>query len=317
MKTSLKFISQLIVFKALIIELISADPCATATLTIDSTIIPSVISYSIYEAVDVQTLLVSKVTSSEPGCPAIELAILVDDDSSIDGTVFTVDDANAPTFYSLTTETSDTAKTSTYNYKVVAKYTGAAYTYAGELPFQIVIDDPCASAILTIDSTIIPSVISYSIYVSHSIYEVVDVQNLWVSKVTSSEPGCPAIELAILVDDDSSIDGTVFTVDDANAPTFYSLTTETSDTAKTSTYNYKVVAKYTGAAYTYAGELPFQIVIDDPCASAILTIDPTIFTSLSILYDIFYPTHIETLNSSTVTSTFSLNCPGYLFSFTE
>ena len=165
MKTSLKFISQLIVFKALIIELISADPCATATLTIDSTIIPSVISYSIYEAVDVQTLLVSKVTSSEPGCPAIELAILVDDDSSIDGTVFTVDDANAPTFYSLTTETSDTAKTSTYNYKVVAKYSGAAYTYAGELPFQIVIDDPCASAILTIDPTIFTSLsITYDIF---------------------------------------------------------------------------------------------------------------------------------------------------------
>ena len=240
-------------------------------------------------------------------CPAIELAILNSDGFALDSSVFTF--TSGPPAFAI--ETSDTAKVNTYVLKVTAVYTGVSYTNTGELLFIVNVVDSCSVATLTIDSTIIPSVISYSIY------EAVDVQTLLVSKVTSSEPGCPAIELAILVDDDSSIDGTVFTVDDANAPTFYSLTTETSDTAKTSTYNYKVVAKYTGAAYTYAGELPFQIVIDDPCASAILTIDPTIFTSLSILYDIFYPTHIETLNSSTVTSTFSLNCPGYLFSFTE
>ena len=121
------------------------DPCLIATLTVDSTLIPATVSYSIYEAADVQTLLVSKVTSSEAGtCPDIELTVVVEvDDSTIDATVFTVDGSSAPVSYSLTTESSDIAKISTYSYKVIAKYTGASYTNTGEQAFQIVIDDLC------------------------------------------------------------------------------------------------------------------------------------------------------------------------------
>ena len=141
-------------------------------------------------------------------------------------------------------------------------------------------------ATLTVDSTIIPSVINYSIY------EAADVQTLLVSKVTSSEAGtCPAFELTVVVeDDDSAIDATVFTVDGTNAPVSYSLTTESSDITKISTYSYKVVAKYTGVSYMNTGEQAFQIVIDDPCSTATLTVDDAIFSSLAMSYDIFDPT---------------------------
>ena len=240
-------------------------------------------------------------------CPAIRLDILNSDGSPLDPSIFIFVSASS----TFAIETSDTTKVGTYNLKVTAVYTGASYTNIADLDFTVTVDDPCAVAVLTIDSSIIPEVISYSIY------EAADEQTLLVSKVTSSEPGCPTIELSVLVDDDSVIDGSVFTVDGANAPTSYTLTTETFDIAKISSYNYKVVAKHTGATYTYAGELLFQIVIDNPCASAILTIDPTIFTTLSIAYDIFDPTHIETLDAAKVISTGSVNCPGYVFSFTD
>ena len=119
-----------------------------------------------------------------------------------------------------------------------------------------------------------------------------------MSKVTSSYAGtCSNIVLAVVADDDSAIDATVFTVDGSSAPASYSLTTESSNIAKISTYSYKVVAKYTGDNYTYAGEgRAFQIVIDDPCSAVTLTVDSTIFSSSSISYNIFYSPHIETLD---------------------
>ena len=74
-----------------------------------------------------QTLLVSKVASSAAGaCPDIELTVVVAvDDSAIDATVFTVDGSSAPFSYSLIPESNDIAKITSYDYKVVAKYTGA------------------------------------------------------------------------------------------------------------------------------------------------------------------------------------------------
>ena len=78
-----------------------------------------------------------------------------------------------------------------------------------------------------------------------------------------------------------------------------------------------MTVKYTGALYTNTYEEAFTAIIDDPCQTVTFTFDPTILTSLAISYDIFDPTHIETLDYAKVTSTGSVDCPGYLFSFTD
>ena len=137
--------------------------------------------------------------------------------SALDSTVFTFTSATS----TFEIESSDTAKVANYNLKVTAKYTGASYINIAELAFIASVEDACMIATLTIDPTIIPTVINFSIY------EAADVQALLVSKVTSSEAGtCPSIELSIVVAvDDSAIDGTVFTVDGSSAPVSYSLAT--------------------------------------------------------------------------------------------
>ena len=44
------------------------------------------------------------------------------------------------------------------------------------------------------------------------------------------------------------------------------------DVTKAGSYNLKVTAKYTGAAYTNIGELPFSVTLVDACIAAVLTI---------------------------------------------
>ena len=58
------------------------------------------------------------------------------------------------------------------------------------------------------------------------------------------------------------------------------------------------------------------MTIDDPCASALLTIDPTILTADPIIYDIGYPKDIQTFDASKVTSTVA-GCPPLIFEVTD
>ena len=51
-------------------------------------------------------------------------------------------------------------------------------------------------------------------------------------------------------------------------------------------YDLKITAKYDGAQYTKIEEFDFTVEIIDACATADLTIDPSILTSASIAYTI-------------------------------
>ena len=110
------------------------------------------------------------------------------------------------------------------------------------------------------------------------------------SKVSSSETTitCPAIDLDVLNSDGSTLDSSVFTYTSGTS----TFTIDCSNTAKLGVYYLKVKAKYTGASYTNISELPFTVTVDDPCASDVLVIDPTILSSLSLSYNIGYPADI-------------------------
>ena len=67
------------------------------------------------------------------------------------------------TLNTLTTDTSDVAKMGIYNLRLRVKYD--TYYYGnGKIDFNVTIGDPCANAVLTMKSTILPSFrIEYSI----------------------------------------------------------------------------------------------------------------------------------------------------------
>ena len=206
----------------------------------------------------------------------------------------------------------DLAKAAAYPLRLKVRYDGDAghYTNFGTLDFTVTLVDPCIAATLTVNAAILTST-----SIAYSVYTTADSQTLSTSNVSSTETTatCPAIELDILNDNGTAFDSSVFTFTSGTG--IFAI--ETSDTGKVGTYNLKVTAKYTGVAYTNIAELLFTVIIDDPCQTATFTVDPTILTSLAISYDIFDPTHIETLDYAKVTSTGSVDCPGYLFSFTD
>ena len=77
-------------------------------------------------------------------------------------------------------------------------------------------------------------------------------------------------------------------------------------------YDFKASAKYSGAAYTNIDEIPFQVNIINPCALQTITIEPEILTSLSITYNLQYPTHVETFDPTHFTaSPTESNCPNF------
>ena len=121
-----------------------------------------------------------------------------------------------------------------------------------------------------------------------------DSQILSTSNVSSTESTatCPAIELDILKSDGFALDSSLFTFTSGTS----TLAIESSDIGKVGTYSLKVTAKYTGASYTNTDELVFTVIVDDPCAIALLAIDSTILASLSINYQIGYPQDIQTFD---------------------
>ena len=82
----------------------------------------------------------------------------------------------------------------------------------------------------------------------------------------------------------------LFNYDSAN----YELSIQTDDPSSTGTYLLKIVAEFNGYPLTNV-EHNFTVTINDPCLIATLTIDPTIFSSTLINYNIGYPDHTEIL----------------------
>ena len=169
----------------------------------------------------------------------------------------------------------------TYDLRLNVAYEGSEYAIQDSLDFTVTVVDPCLDADLTIGSGILSSV-----NIVYSLYSPVDSQTLLLSYVTSSSAiaACP-IELAITDLNGSVFDTDVFTFN----PSTNVFTIESHDITKIDDYDLKITAKYTGSKYTKTAELQFKVTIDDHCAQATLTIDPSIIAVNPIIYQIGYP----------------------------
>ena len=162
----------------------SSDPCQNAMLTIDNTILTTLdIEHPINGPADTQTLLTSLVTSDDPLATCmIELNIVNQDDTALDPSIFSFD----PSTNTFTIDSDDIADIDVYNLKVTAKFEGSEYTNIAELPFMVTILDPCATATLMLDSSILSAD-----PIIYNIASVADIQTFTQDKVASTETNCP------------------------------------------------------------------------------------------------------------------------------
>ena len=110
-----------------------------------------------------------------------------------------------------------------------------------------------------------------------------------LSKVTTSVPSCQSSIILSL----TKVDGTT-THSDVFSTSFDAtglhLTMQTDNPSKAMTYNMILWATFNGITNSIPNDnTPFTVVIDNPCAAATLTIDPTILSSTSITYTIGGP----------------------------
>ena len=122
------------------------DPCRLATLTIDPTILTSnPYSYTVDAPADIQTLLDSKVTSSEttaPCPPDFIFSVTKRDGTPFDSTLFTW----TPATQEFKTETNlfSHYQNSPYDLTLHVAYEG--YPIADSLDFRVIVDISCTSA---------------------------------------------------------------------------------------------------------------------------------------------------------------------------
>ena len=192
-------------------------------------------------------------------CPAIELDVLNNNGSALDSTVFTFTSGTS----TFEIESSDTAEVATYNLKVTAKYTGASYININELPFTVIVDDPCSVASLLIDPTIVTS-----LSINYLIGYPQDVQTFAQSKVSPILPDCPVFLFSLTDQSGTTPDATIFTF---SADT---LTTSSTDLSQANTYPLRLSVRYTGdqTHYIITDELDFDMVLVNPCIAATLTV---------------------------------------------
>ena len=128
------------------------DACMTGTFDLSSvTQFGPVINYNIYKPADVQSTTAAEVTESETvaDCPALEFAVVNQDGSALDAAVFS--EAGA---FDFSTFSDQIGKIGSYDLKLTVKYAGSQYTLTGEKSFQVIISDPCKTAVLSFVSSI-------------------------------------------------------------------------------------------------------------------------------------------------------------------
>ena len=183
-----------------------------------------------------------------------------------------------PSTGTLTIETDDVNDADTYDLRLNVAYEGSVYTIQDSLDFTVEIIDPCLNAVLTIGNGILSS-----LDIVYPLYSPADTQTLLLSQVTSSSAiaACP-IELGVVNQDNTAIDTDVFSFN----PATNVFTIESNEIDHLDIYDLKVTAKYVGTQYTNTAELPFKVTLLDHCATATLTIDPTILNANPIIYTI-------------------------------
>ena len=98
------------------------DPCVDATIIIDPLIIDSSLEFDVFaqnqpKTYSIDTALITLSTEAL-GCPDFDLSIVNDDDSSIDDSVFSYNQA----LHEFTIDTRDMTKIGTFQMKIVAKF---------------------------------------------------------------------------------------------------------------------------------------------------------------------------------------------------
>ena len=164
--------------------------------------------------------------------------------------------------------------------KVSARYTGigADYTDTNMLAFTVVIDDPCATEVRTIDPSILPIPLTYTLY-DPPLQLILD-----LSKITPHVPNCPdfIIEFKTIADD--PLDPAVWNTTEPGID----LRTETSDLSKVGLYSLRMYARLDGDPSYYVNQavLDFNMQIIDPCTGVSFAINTAILSSLDIEYTI-------------------------------
>ena len=179
-----------------------------------------------------------------------------------------------PASRTFTVKSNDLSLAGTYTITVTAlSPNGVALTTPTlsfpKLSFLLNLVDPCKTATLTINSTIIQAMTTYILADPEFSFPVLDLTKITSSVTTLAT--CPALQIDILTNTNGAIDSSVFTFP-SNILKVY-----TTDGTKVTTYNLKLKVKYTGASYTNSSSLNFTVNVIASCTTVAITINDTKF----------------------------------------
>ena len=293
-------------------DVVLIDRCLLGTLSFITPLSSFTTStYSLYKTPLVLSTDETEVAESETTapCPLYQFDVLNQvDDSIADSLVFT-QAAVGVNGFELTIDSSDTSKVGTYNLKLRTKYAGS-YTNKDEVLFDVVIDDTCQSATLTMDPSL-PTVYSYDIGYGDQV-----IQYLQTDVTTSDLSACPQFAFDVLNQDGTPLDPSLFAFSSVDSKL---TVTDPNDLAMADTYPLRVEARYAGDAshYTIVATHAFSIVLIDKCIAGTLTISSSILThGPSVTYNVLDPAYTLTLDPSQVAeSETTAPCPSIVFSW--
>ena len=290
------------------------DLCATDTLTIDvSKFTPTLLTYNLRDTANVFTFtdVHAVSTGGLTNCGDKVWTITKSDTNPVDSSVFTLDIATATATKKITTQSSDATKAATYPMTVTVKYTNYL-SITDTANFNILVVDLCAADTLTIDPSVFTStLLTYNLRDTANVFTFTDVAAISTGSLTN----CGDKEWTITKQSDgSAIDASVFTLDIATATASKTITTQSSDAAKASTYGMTVTVKY----IDYSGVVTpatkdFDIMVVDLCATDTLTLDTSVFipssSSFLLTYNLRDAANVFTFTDAAAISTGSLtNC---------
>ena len=228
----------------------------------------------------------------------------------IDSDVFTLDIDSTTATKKITVQSSDAAKIGTHSMTVSVKYKD--FVTPTTIAFDIIVVDPCLTDTLTIDPSVFLSpffpVLTYDLRSGAKVFTFTNTAAISGSGLSS----CGDLDWTILKkSDDSAIDSDLFTLDIASTSTTKKITVQSSDIAKVSTYGMTATVKYKDYSTVAPASINFDIVVDDPCSSAIITFD-SVLPSTSVTYTIGANADVQTFAISKISHDIvGIICPAF------
>ena len=210
------------------------DPCISAQVSISATPVLSSLTYTIGGGVVSNDRTISA-TSDVPTCPTINYGMIYVSGAALDATIFTW------TYPQLDISSTDTTVADTYNLRLTVKHTG--YPVTDFVDFEVTLIDPCLSAILSMKMSYTPvDNIEYRIGDPQATYAYVPSD---IVESTNVSGVCQAIIIDIVLTNGQPLDPEVFTLSADE------LDIESADVYKKGIQDVKLIAKYSGVAYTF------------------------------------------------------------------